>query len=511
MSKLGVTDVGYSHGFTSMDLQISIDPGSRTPLHRQIYEEFRRLILSGEWSPGRRVPSSRELADLLKISRTTATSAYGQLLSEGYLESVAGSGTYVSNELPERLLYTGQLTHEEQMPENNRQSDCLSRFGRYLSGQASFETEGRLMVAGSVAFDEVPIKKWRKLLMKHSENLSTGTLEYSNDSRGFKPLREALVDYLKRSRGVKCTVDQVLIVNGSQQALDLVSRVHLDDNDGVIIEDPCYFGAHRTFAAYGAQLYAVPVDEHGLEVERLDNFHRSPVRLIYLTPSHQFPTGAVLPLSRRLKLLEWAREHNALIVEDDYDSEFRYGGLPIPALQGLDRHGVTVYTGTFSKLIFPSLRLGYLVVPEPLVHTYSWAKRLSDHHSPLIEQLALADFITDGSLDHHIRRMRTFYDRKRQKLIHAINKHLGERACVIGDNAGMHLTVKFNLPSSPDHLTQLATECGVPFRSTRQNYLVREWPEGEYVLGYANLPEEELMESIYRFAARLATSLQFAP
>lgn len=461
------------------------------------------MILRGEWSPGKKVPSSRELADLLKISRTTATSAYSQLLSEGYLESVAGSGTYVSKELPERLLFTSTAGDDTLRDENHGAGDCFSRFGHYLNSQASYESERPLMAAGSVAYDEVPLKKWRKLLMKHSENISKGMLEYSDDSRGFKPLREVLVDYLRRSRGVKCSVDQVLIVNGSQQALDLVSRVHLDDDDSVIVEDPCYFGAHRTFSAYGARLVPLSVDEQGLCVEQLETMQSERSRLIYVTPSHQFPTGTVLPLSRRLKLIEWAFANNSLIVEDDYDSEFRYGGLPIPALQGLDRQGVTVYTGTFSKLIFPSLRLGYMVVPDYLTHAYRWAKRLSDHHSPVLEQLALADFIADGSLDHHIRRMRTFYDRKRQKLIQAIQEHLAERAFVVGDNAGMHLTVKFQLDCPQDQIVDLGTECGVPFRSTRPNYLSRSWPKGEFVLGYANLSDEELKRGIERFAARV--------
>jgi GntR family transcriptional regulator/MocR family aminotransferase len=487
-----------------MDLQLSLDPGSGVPLHRQIYEEFRRLILNGEWAAGKKVPSSRELADLLDISRTTATSAYNQLLSEGYLKSIAGSGTYVSNELPDKLLFAGGRESVKESDANGRRfHEHLSEFGKYLAAQGDFETEGRLMTSGSVAFDQAPLKKWRKLLMKHTEVSSMQALEYSKDSGGYKPLREAIVEYLRRARGVKCDWEQVIIVSGSQQALDFIVRTHINRGDVAIVEDPCYFGAHRTLSACGAKLAPIPVDENGLCVDELEKMTSFKARLIYVTPSHQFPTGVVLPLPRRLKLLQWARENNAVIVEDDYDSEFRYSGLPIPALSALDDSGVTLYTGTFSKLIFPSLRLGYMVVPQELVHTYCWAKRMADHNSPLIEQLALTDFITDGSLEHHIRRMRTHYDRKRQKLTETIINCFGDQVKVVGENAGMHLTLRFPPEIHSDRLRELALACGVPFRSTGANYISLPWPHGEYVLGYANIDENLLSAAIEEFARQL--------
>lgn len=489
-----------------MDLQLRLDPGSGIPLHRQIYEEFRRLILSAEWAAGKKVPSSRELADLLDISRTTATSAYNQLLSEGYLKSIAGSGTYVSNELPDSLLFASSSDQTKLEGQDKRFFEHLSDFGKYLSAQGDFETEGRLMTSGSVAFDQVPLKKWRKLLMKHSEETSSSALEYSKDSAGYRPLREAIAEYLRRARGVRCDWEQVIIVSGSQQALDFIVRAHINRGDVAIVEDPCYFGAHRTLSACGAKLAPIAVDENGLCVDELDKLTSFNARLIYVTPSHQFPTGVVLPLPRRLKLLQWARDNNCLIIEDDYDSEFRYSGLPIPALSALDESGVTMYTGTFSKLIFPSLRLGYMVVPNDLIHTYSWAKRMADHCSPLIEQLALTDFITDGSLEHHIRRMRTHYDRKRQRLTETIKKCFGDQVKVVGENAGMHLTVRFPQEIHSDRLRELALTCGVPFRSTGANYLNLPWPQGEYVLGYANIDENELSKAIEEFAKLLQVS-----
>jgi GntR family transcriptional regulator/MocR family aminotransferase len=486
-----------------MDLQLSLDPGSGIPLHRQIYEEFRRLILSGEWGAGKKVPSSRELADLLDISRTTATSAYNQLLSEGYLKSIAGSGTYVSNELPDKLLFAGTKQEEKTETNGRRLHDHLSEFGKYLAAQGDFETEGRLMTGGSVSIEQAPLKKWRKLLMKHTEESSMLALEYSKDSGGYRPLREAIVEYLRRARGVRCDWEQVIIVSGSQQALDFIVRTHINRGDVAIVEDPCYFGAHRTLSACGAKLAPIAVDENGLCVDELEKMTSFKARLIYVTPSHQFPTGVVLPLPRRLKLLQWARDNNAVIVEDDYDSEFRYSGLPIPALSALDDSGITMYTGTFSKLIFPSLRLGYMVVPPDLVHTYCWAKRMADHNSPVIEQLALTDFITDGSLEHHIRRMRTYYDRKRQKLTQTIAKCFADKVKVVGENAGMHLTVRFPEEIHSDRLRELALSCGVPFRSTGANYLNLPWPQGEYVLGYANIDENVLSKSIEEFARQL--------
>lgn len=489
-----------------MDLQIQLNKDETLPLHRQIYQEFRRLILTGVLSPGTRIPSTRELADLLSVSRTTTHFAYEQLLHEGYLQAVAGSGTFVCRELPESLLQTPEELTQVSTPAPGRRDAILSEQGKFFDTRGDYKYEGRLLPGGSVAYDQIPMKHWKRILLQQCENANVTALEYCRDAAGLLPLREAVAAYLSRARAVKCSTDQILIVSGSQQALDLIARLHVDRGDTVVVEDPVYFDAQRTYAAYGAKLQPVPVDENGLDVEALEEIKGA--KLIYVTPSHQFPTGTVLPLTRRLQLLDWAARNGTLVIEDDYDSEFRYGGMPVPALQGLDKHGVVLYTGTFSKLLYPSLRIGYLVVPPDLVHVYTWAKRLADQHSTLLEQAALTEFICEGHLETHIRRMRTLYDKRRQTVVTSLRKHFGEGAQVIGANAGLHILVRFHQSIPEEAIQKAADAAGVPFRSTFAHYMARTRPKGEFALCYANIAEDVLIDGISKFARELHALLK---
>jgi GntR family transcriptional regulator/MocR family aminotransferase len=326
-------------------------------------------------------------------------------------------------------------------------------------------------------------------------------LDYAN-SLGYRPLREAIARYLVQSRAVQCSADQILIVAGSQQALDLVTRILIDRGDQIALENPGYLGARQIFLAQGATLYPLPVDSSGVVVEAL--WKRLPeIKLVYVTPSHQFPTGAVLSLSRRLDLLAWAELAGALIVEDDYDSEYRYGGRPIPALQGLDHRGLVLYIGTFSKVLFPSLRIGYLVVPPKLIEVFARAKWLSDRQSPLLEQYVLTDFINEGYLERHIRRMRSLYNQRRQKLVQALIDYFGERVTILGENAGMHLMVRLSTPLSDKAVISRAAAMGVGLVSARRYYLENEC-SGEFILGYADLREPEIEIGVQRLATALS-------
>ncbi|MEJ1929926.1 PLP-dependent aminotransferase family protein [Nostoc sp. NIES-2111] len=485
-----------------MDFAISINPNAPSPLHRQVYEELRQAILAGRLRPGERLPSTRSLAQLLEVSRATITQSYDLLLSEGYLETIVGSGTFVCRQLPDDLLSAAPIPSKLQ-PANS--SVSLSAYGASLSDKAFLrppKSEVEISFTyGRPAFDQFPIDLWRKLLSRHCHS-QTDVLDYTYDSQGYQPLREAIAAYISRSRAVKCHAEQIIIVGGSQQGIDLITRLLIDRGDWIAVEEPGYLGARRAFLSQGASLYPVSVDQSGLVVSELTKNIIPPIKLVYVTPSHQFPTGAVLSLPRRLELLAWAQKTGTMIIEDDYDSEYRYGERPIPALQGLDQGGSVIYVGTFSKVLFPALRLGYLVLPENLVYVFARAKWLADRQCSLLEQYALTDFITEGHLERHIRRMRSLYDQRRQTLVNSLFSHFGDRVKILGENAGMHLMVKIDTHLSDDEVIQLAAIAGVGIQAAYPQYL-KDSPGHEFILGYAELNEQQIHQGVKRLSKAL--------
>jgi GntR family transcriptional regulator/MocR family aminotransferase len=348
---------------------------------------------------------------------------------------------------------------------------------------------------GRPAIDEFPMREWQHLYNVHLKRAKLSDLDCPSKAQGYAPLREAIANYLARARAVTCDPDQIIIVNGSQQAIDLVSRVVLERGDAVGIEEPGYIGARKAFEVQGAQLVPLPVDANGLVVEKL---HTIPnLKLVYVTPSHQFPTGVVLSLARRLELLSWAQRTSTFIVEDDYDSEYRYKGRPIPALAGLEHHESVLYIGTFSKVLFPSLRLGYLVVPVPFIDVFSRAKWLADRHSSLIEQQVLTDFINQGHLERHIRRMRSLYEEKRKLVVSTLREAFGENITVLGDNAGINVFVRIRMGVSDSDFVIRAREMGVGVVSTKAFY-GGDGHSGEFLLNYGGLSDENIREGVRR-------------
>ncbi len=481
-----------------MDLVISLDRTSNIPMYRQLVEELRHAVLQGRLKPNQKLPPSRVLAKSLEISRATVTSCYEQLLSEGYFEARSGSGTFVCSQLLDRYL---QPESVEQCESKLPQLTMLSQFGTAVAlvNQLEIpEPEDEISFRfGTPAAGQFPIELWRRLLSRHCKN-SSAVLNYIPDAAGYFPLRAAIADYLSRSRAVQCSPKQVIIVNGSQQALDLIARLTLEPGDWVAVEEPGYLGARHCFQAQGAKLQAVTVDCEGLNVEVLSQC-RQPFKLLYVTPSHQFPTGAILSLPRRLALLEWAQQTNTLILEDDYDSEYRYGTRPIPALQGLDRNNCVIYIGTFSKILFPSLRIGYLVVPPAWVSLVSRAKWLCDRQSPLLEQYALTDFITEGHLERHIRRMRELYNHRRQALVQALERYLSPQVTIVGESAGIHLMVRIDTALPDEIVIQRAAIIGVGLISAQEYYLTTA-KTGEFIFGYAQLDVAQIEQGIQKFA-----------
>ncbi|MEM9925491.1 MAG: PLP-dependent aminotransferase family protein [Cyanobacteria bacterium P01_D01_bin.50] len=483
-----------------MDLAIALDNNSSKPLHQQLYEQLRQAILSGRLTPGERIPSTRALSKSLSISRFTVTTSYEKLLSEGYLETIIGSGTFVCQQIPDDLIQSNIIERVEKI---NPSSIKLSTYGETLVNTKNVPRvrEPKLEINfryGTPALSEFPIKQWRRLLSRYcSANLDW--LNYSTQPLGYQPLREAITHYLTRSRAVNCQPEQILITNGTQQALDLILRLLISPGETIAMENPGYLSARMIFETQGANILPISVDNAGLIVQQLANSTQNNIRLVYVTPSHQFPTGAILSLPRRLELLNWAQQTRGLIIEDDYDSEFRYGEKPIPALQGLDCSDCVLYIGTFSKIIFPSLRIGYLVLPKNLVAPFTRAKWLSDRHLPILEQQVLADFIELGYLERHIRKMRSIYDKRRQTLVQLLEKHFGNNTQILGEKAGIHLMVRLNTNLTDEEIIQRAAKVGVGMMSANPHYLTNH-PTGEFIFGYGELTETQLREGINRLA-----------
>jgi GntR family transcriptional regulator/MocR family aminotransferase len=464
---------------------IAIDRRKPAPLHRQIYEEWRRGILSGRFAPGDRVPSTRELSAALQVSRATVAAAYDQLVAEGYLDGRHGSGTFVSRQLPERDAWSGGTAVTRAEHAAIRLSAFVDRLSAITAQTPA--APGVIDLSGSGPdYDQFPFAAWGRLLRRHLRRLTPSLFRYARDGAGHEALRAAIASYLRRSRAVRCTAEQVIVVSGSQQALDLCARVLVDAGDEVVVEEPGYPGARQLFVAAGARLRAVSVDADGLEVASIP----PAARLAYVTPSHQFPLGASLSLARRLELLAWAGRRRAVVIEDDYDSEFRYGGAPLPALQGLGDASRVVYVGTFSNAMFPGLRIGYLVLPGALVEPFVRAKWYADRHMASLEQAALADFIREGHFQQHVRRMRRVYKGRREALLEALARHLASRAAIVGDAAGMHVVVRFDGPD----VARRARRNGVRLLSTAGYYTGRAVPH-EFILRFSGLGERALKEA----------------
>ena len=473
-----------------MRAAIAIEADSHVPLHRQIYEAWRRGILAGRFRQGDRVPSTRELAQALRVSRSTVTQAYEQLFAEGYLETQHGSGTFVRGDLHERTLPSPPRSATKPEAAAIRLSHFAARLTRdfvYTPQPADHICFSRW----SPDVREFPLAVWRKLHARALRTASRGTLDYSREPQGHQALREQIAAYVSRSRAVACTADQVLVLNGSQQALDLCARLLCNPGEVAAFENPGYLGTRRIFEAAGLKLHATAVDANGIVIDALSKR----ARLVYVTPSHQFPTGVAMSLARRLELLAWARKHRAVIVEDDYDSEYRYSGPPLPALQGLACDVPVVYCGTFSKVMFPALRIGYAILPEALVASFRRAKWLADRSTPALDQTTLADFIAEGHLERHIRRMRRLYGERREALVSALDQHLGSSVDIIGEAAGMHLALR----TSDNALEARARRHKVQIVSTRDYYLGKARTD-EYLLGFSALSEASIREGIKRLA-----------
>jgi GntR family transcriptional regulator/MocR family aminotransferase len=456
---------------------------SKLPLHRQLYEALRRAMLDGKISAGDRLPSSRELTQDLKLSRNTVVAALNQLGVEGYLVSRTGSGTYVNDNLPR------PPTRSKSHLATTHSSDLSMRGTSLSTTFCASQLEIQPFTPGIADFSSFPVALWQRLQNKHWRMTYPEMLDYSY-SGGFAPLRRAVADYLRVFRSVPLDVDQVIITSGTQQSLELCSHMLADHGDTVWLEDPAYWGAVKAFMATGLNAHPIDIDQFGIAPTPTDE--RTPPRLIYTTPSHQYPTGAVMSLARRQRILSVAQTHNAWILEDDYDSEFRFSGPPISSLAGLDKEERVLYLGSFSKVLYPGLKLGYLVVPKRLISAFKQAHYDLNRPGQMPLQAALAEFIEMGHFASALRRARHSYAERRKCLLDALQPCLGEHAQITGAEQGLHLCLR--LPNSLDDkaLTQRIAERGLTVRALSAYCLQRKDAKGLVIgYGYASLQEIE--------------------
>jgi GntR family transcriptional regulator/MocR family aminotransferase len=450
-----------------MELALSLDPQARKPLYRQVADEIRHAILGGRLRPGTRLPPSRILAAALGVSRVVVTSAYEELVAEGYLEARRGSGTYVARDLPA--------------------VSSLAAPPHYPASEPSQESRSEVPVIdfapGRPAVERLHPAAWRRMWRAVARQLPPPGY---GDPAGDPELRASLAEYLGRARGVGCTAEDVLITSGTVEALDLLARAVLRPGDRVAFEEPGYPAARRALLGRGLILEPVPVDEDGLCTDRLPNR----AALVYVTPSHQYPLGGRLPIARRIALLKWAEAGDALVVEDDYDSEFRFDGPPLPALAGLDGLRRVVYLGTFSKVLLPGLRVGYLVAPRELRDRILALKDPSEVHTPWPVQRALAALLSSGDFERHIRRMRRHYGELRAELRRALSP-VEPLARLRGLEAGLHAFLELTAGLHPARVAEAAAARGVLVR-TLEPYFIGAPTWSGVLLGYGGLSPEDV-------------------
>jgi GntR family transcriptional regulator / MocR family aminotransferase len=414
---------------------IAVDRRAQKPLYRQVYEGFRDAILEGRIAVGGQLPSTRALAVELGISRLPVVLAFELLVAEGYCEGRLGAGTFVSPAMRARAgsASGGAAPDSARRPVSRAGAAMVRPREDWLVRPGAFRV-------GDAAFDHFPFAAWKRLAAQQARRLSAVDLRYT-DPLGHLPLREAIADYLGAMRGVRCDASRIVVTSGSQQALLVAARSVLDPGGAAWIEEPGYWGVREVLTSIAARVVPVAVDDEGLDVARGVALAPS-ARAAFVTPSHQFPLGATLSAGRRLQLLDWARRRGSWIVEDDYDSEYRHDGPPTAALHSLDQNRRVLYIGTFSKVLFGALRLGFLVLPEDLVAVAAAVRRSIDISPATFPQAILARFIREGHFGRHLRRMRALYRERRDALVGALRAELGPDAPIRGESAGMHLVLE---------------------------------------------------------------------
>lgn len=483
-------------------LTLALPPrAADVPTHRWLGDALRVEILEGRLGPGTRLPATRDLARQCGVSRGTIVSAFDRLKAEGYLEGSVGSGTFVRRVLPDDLL-TVRGTARRRPVRDRVLPRRVSSLARRAQPFPALEMRpARAFRANLPALDLFPTSVWAQIASRRARGARMSNLLGAGPF-GFAPLQSSVAQYLRVARGVTCVPEQVAIVSGVQEALDLATRLVVDPGDAVCMEDPGYIGAARVFEAWGADVVWLPVDSEGMVLPAAQG---PEARLAYVTPAHQMPLGVSMSLPRRLQLLAWARASGAWIFEDDYDSEYRYVGRPLPALQGLDRDHLVVFAGSFSKTLFPALRLGYVVVPPELIEPLAAIKSIATRHAPLLEQTILHEFIEEGHFARHVRRMREVYAERRSVLIEGVETHLRGLLEISSLEAGLQTVGWLAEGLSADTVTRAASDRGVDVAAVHPR-VSRHMPREALLLGFASPDPVEIRRGVKELAAAILES-----
>jgi GntR family transcriptional regulator / MocR family aminotransferase len=490
-----------------VQLSIILRDTEKSTLQTQIFDQIRTMILNGQLRGDDPLPTTRELSAQLGVSRNTAVLAYERLISEGYIRTKPYVGTFVSPDLPDTAFLSsaegpGESAATPAAPEPGEGPDAPPLRTHQLADPNRRRLAADFWV-GRPDARMFPLKAWSQHIKGRLKSAGTKLTTYS-DPAGLLELRQAIAKHLAPARGVVCDPEQIIIVGGCQDGFNLVGRLLVKPGTTAVVESPCYQGAAFVLENLGAKLHPVPIDRDGLDVTQLPAARGA---LAYVTPSHQYPIGVTLSLQRRIELLSWATQNDAYIMEDDYDSDFRFVGSPLTALKGLDRNERVIYLGTFSKCMGPGLRLGYVVAPRRLVDSLRRMKMLMNNGQSWLEQAAMADFMSSGEFGRHLRRIRQLYRERRDALLHALNRHFGE--CEIyGEQAGMHLVWKLpeGFPSAKEvEAKGLAAGVGVISLATGSALRFTEDDDGDrlLMLGFVALSEKEIEDGIARLAGAL--------
>jgi len=471
---------------------ISISKKSGETIHNQLYSQLKNGIYEGMLRPGDRLPSSREMSVQLKISRNAVLQVFEQLTMEGFFESQTGSGTFISKNTDKFAYSKRKITHPAEKPNHGTanplgQNNAFEGHSSVLESMVPFQQSVPLMA-------EFPFQTWTRISAAVHKDMQLLHLGY-DDAQGYHPLRKALCDHLRISRSINCMPDQMVIVNGSRQALHLATEILLNKGDQCWMEDPGYAGATSAIKRFGGQICPVPIAENGMDIDFAIK-HYPKAKLAYVTPSHQFPMGNTLALNERIKLLNYARDNNMWVIEDDYDSEFRYNSRPIPALQGMDVNGNVIYIGNLSKVLLPALRLGYVVLPTAaMARQFAIAKSVIEGQSNIINQATACEFITQGHFNRHIRRMRLLYKKNQDDLVDLINQHLKRKLMPAPVEAGMHMVIWLSAGINAKAVAEQALKQGVILNAV-SDYGMKYKHENGLILGFSGFLFDEMEKAI---------------
>lgn len=476
-------------------LKFKLDPDTRLPRYRRLASSIRKSIESGQLQPGDSVPSTRDLAKELKVARVTVITAYDELISQGYLKTVSGAGTFVLTQT-EHDQFEERQRDVDSPPADKHLSDYAARIMK-LQQMTSTSADQPELNFGAPPMDVLPLKQWRALLQKHCSAHMGKRFDTHIDPMGFRPLREALAKYLKRVRGLNCNAEMIAVFASSQQTVNLILRLLVNKSEQIAMENPGFVFARKTIRSLDAEALPISVDKDGMIVSELNEHPHC--KIAYVTPSHQDPTGAIMSSPRRKALLDWAVANNGFIIEDDYDCEYNYGTPPLQSLQGQDQNQSVIYISTFWKILFPIMPIGFVVVPPVLIPALAKAKMLAERNFSLLEQYALTDFINEGHLERHISKTRKLYSERRRVLISALTRAFGQTIQIPKYSSGMHIKIDLETNLSDKEILARAALADLPLVSTEEYYITGH-RSGEFLVSFAGRSTDGVIACVNKFA-----------